>query len=262
MSLQTDLGLTMFTTCKGFTAPFDVIQSNAIKSWKAQGAEVLVIGSAEGAERAAASLEFRYLPDVACAQSGVPLLKNLFEIAELSASHGLICYANSDIVLANLGSALQRVVEHFEQFLVVGQRHNTRVEGRLDFSADWQMRLRDLARNRGELEAPCAVDYFAFRRGLYQEIPPFIIARLAWDNWLVWDALRRQVPVIDATPVVTAVHQMHAKPDRSVDDPEWRHNRQLFADCVGLKLSDLSSIPLGFVSHSTWILGESGPRLR
>jgi len=46
-------------------------------------------------------------------------------------------------------------------------------------------------------------------KGLYGAIPPFALGRAAFDNWLVWRARTVRAIVVDATPVVTAVHQQH-----------------------------------------------------
>jgi len=49
-----------------------------------------------------------------------------------------------------------------------------------------------------------------FRKGLfYKQIPQFVIGRPGWDNWLLWYPLSMQVPVIDASGDVLAVHQNH-----------------------------------------------------
>src|SRR5688500_4037016 len=39
-------------------------------------------------------------------------------------------------------------------------------------------------------------------------MPPFVVGRARFDNWLVWRA-RTRGPVIDATAAVVAVHQSH-----------------------------------------------------
>ncbi|HZS24401.1 MAG TPA: hypothetical protein VFA30_05370, partial [Gaiellaceae bacterium] len=54
-----------------------------------------------------------------------------------------------------------------------------------------------------------ALDYFVFPRGLFDPIPPFLIGRACFDNWLVWRAREREHPVVDATRAVVAVHQSH-----------------------------------------------------
>ena len=61
----------------------------------------------------------------------------------------------------------------------------------------------------GKLQPPYAVDYFAFSRGLYQDVPPFAVGRVHWDHWLVWKARSMRVPVVDASADVLAIHQAH-----------------------------------------------------
>jgi hypothetical protein len=36
-----------------------------------------------------------------------------------------------------------------------------------------------------------AIDFFAFSRGLLPEIPPFLIGRMAWDQWLLGKAVSK-----------------------------------------------------------------------
>lgn len=44
---------------------------------------------------------------------------------------------------------------------------------------------------------------------MYHDIPPFAIGRPGWDNWMIYRARSMKAPVIDATRVITAVHQNH-----------------------------------------------------
>jgi hypothetical protein len=48
-----------------------------------------------------------------------------------------------------------------------------------------------------------------FPRGLYQQLPPFALGRPWFDQWLIWKARHLGASVVDATPVVMAVHQNH-----------------------------------------------------
>ena len=67
----------------------------------------------------------------------------------------------------------------------------------------------DCAHGRPKRESKrgaAAIDYFVFPAGLFEELPPFLVGRAGFDNWLVWRA--RQVgPVIDASASVLAIHQ-------------------------------------------------------
>ena len=69
----------------------------------------------------------------------------------------------------------------------------------------------------GNRRSPEWIDYFVFPRGLYAaDLPPLVIGRPFWDNWLVWKTLDLKQPVVDVSPVVLAVHQNH----------DYRHHPQ------------------------------------
>jgi hypothetical protein len=53
------------------------------------------------------------------------------------------------------------------------------------------------------------IDYFVFSRDLYHDLPPFAVGRAGFDNWLVWQARALGATVVNASRVVTAVHQQH-----------------------------------------------------
>jgi hypothetical protein len=59
------------------------------------------------------------------------------------------------------------------------------------------------------LRGPAAVDWFVFPAGLFDPLPPFVVGRAGFDNWLLWRA-RRSGRVVDATHDVVAIHQPHA----------------------------------------------------
>jgi hypothetical protein len=83
------------------------------------------------------------------------------------------------------------------------------MEEPIEFNADWGMHLREEALRAGRLQFPGAVDYFVFTRGMYQDLPPFVIGRVYWDHWLVWKARSTSIPVVDASADVLAIHQNH-----------------------------------------------------
>ena len=110
----------------------------------------------------------------------------------------------------DFASALDRIRRAYAQFLMVGQRWDVEIEEPWDFaSSNWQAQLRAVVRELGRQRPPEWIDYFAFRRGLYREVPPFAIGRLGWDNWLLWKALSAGSAVVDASSRVVAVHQNH-----------------------------------------------------
>lgn len=227
--------LTLFTTAKPCRGHAGVIQRNALRSWTLlrPPCEILLFGDDEGAAELAAELGVRHLPEVGRNEHG-NLVSDLFARAERTASHELLCYANADIVLmSDFMVAAARVAQIRRPFLMVGQRCDLDVPEPLDFNAGWEERLRASVREAGSLHPPHGIDYFLFRRGLWGRLPPFVVGRATWDNWMLYEARRRRARLIDATAVVLCVHQNH---DYShYPDGKWEayrgpgalHNREL-----------------------------------
>ncbi len=74
---------------------------------------------------------------------------------------------------------------------------------------DWEDKLRQRIKKEGKLHGPSGIDYFVFPKGILEEIPPFALGRTMWDNWFLYRAWIANVPVIDATSVITIAHQNH-----------------------------------------------------
>ena len=205
--------LTLFSLPKPFHGHIDLIQRNAIQSWMrlTPVCEIILCGDDEGVAEVAKEFGLRHLPDVARNEHGTPLVNDLFEQAERFAPHNLLCYVNADIILmSDFLNGIERVANAFERpFLMVGQRWDVDIKTPLEFTRDWDARLREHVRREGKLHGITGMDYFAFRKGLWGIIPPFGIGRTSWDNWLIYGARQRGAAVIDATPSVMIVHQQH-----------------------------------------------------
>lgn len=232
--------LTIFTIPKPFQGHIDVIQRNAIRSWTLlrPRCEIILFGDEEGTAETAAEFGVRHVPDVACNEYGTPLLNGPFEETQHLAIHDALCYVNADIIL--LGDFLS-AVQHidFKRFLMVGQRWNVDIQKLWDFEQpDWDERLRRYIAQQGKLFSPAGIDYFVFPRGAVGRLPPFAIGRPGWDNWMIYRARASGIPVIDATPVATVIHQNHNYshvPERRGDStygPEADRN----IDLMGIRL--------------------------
>ncbi|HXP82212.1 MAG TPA: hypothetical protein VN976_20110 [Verrucomicrobiae bacterium] len=206
--------ITFFSTPKPFRGHIGIIQRNAIHSWKLvhPDAEVILFGNEEGAAEVSRELGARHEPEVDRNSHGTPLISSLFDRADRLARHGRLCFLNADILLTgDFLAATTRLAQMQERSLMVGRRLDVDITEPLDFSKpDWGERLRSMARERGKLRPPQWIDYFVFPRGLlYQQVPPFVIGRTSYDNWLLWKVRSMRVPVVDATQVVLAIHQNH-----------------------------------------------------
>jgi hypothetical protein len=205
--------LTFFTTAKPFLGHDGVIQRNALKSWTLlrPDVEVILFGDDAGAAEAVRSLGIRHEPQVERNERGSKRLDNLLGRAQAIARHNLLCYINCDIILMqDFCKALARVNAAHSEFLMVGRRWDTEVNELYDFEGkDWETRLQTTVLRHAKQRTPEWIDYFAFTRGLYADVPPLVIGRVFWDNWLLWKARNSGKPVVDASDVVLAVHQNH-----------------------------------------------------
>ncbi|MGH2606543.1 MAG: glycosyltransferase family A protein [Anaerolineales bacterium] len=211
-SSGSSLRATLFTAPKPFVGPIDVIQRNALRSWRelGEGVEVLVIGDEPGAAQAARAVGVRHVPAVRRSAEGTPLLSSIFEAAHREASFPILAYLNADIVLLDdFLPAVDQVARRMGTFLIVGQRWNLDVAEPIPFAPGWRQVIRGRLEAEGRLHPPTGSDYFVFPKGEFSRLPDFALGRSGWDNWMVFDARRRGIPVVDATGVVRVVHQNH-----------------------------------------------------
>ncbi|MEM2571348.1 MAG: hypothetical protein QXP96_06500 [Thermoproteota archaeon] len=205
--------ISFVTTFKPFKGHFRIIQLNALRSWLkfCEGCEVIVVGQEEGVEEVAAKHDLKLIREVRRSTSGAPLLNDLLRKAESEAAYDYICLINGDIILLNdFADAFLSVRRRFKDFLMTARRVDVQVESLIDFTTEAVMDCL-----RSEVRASYAsgklggADLFVFRKGLFDDVPPFVMGRFIWSRWLIFKALTSGVPAIDATPVMVAIHQTH-----------------------------------------------------
>ena len=205
--------ITIFATPKRFAGQFDRIQRNAIESWIALGpsAEVILIGDDDGTAEICRQHGLRHVAEVATTAKGVPLVSDLWRIGQEHARTPIACFVNADIILmSDFVAAAKLVSSQLTDFLMIGQRWDLELTQRLsELDGGWPETLRTQAAAHGTLNSPLWVDYFAFPVGQYPELLPCVIGRPGYDHWIVWQTLERDIPVVDATDAVLAVHQHH-----------------------------------------------------
>jgi len=205
--------LTLFATPKPFHGHIGVIQRNAIASWLRldPGVEVILFGEQEGTAGVCREFGCRHEPSVAHNEFGTPLLGDFFGRAQQIARHPWMVYSNCDIILMqDYVRAYRRCQQWRDQFLLVGRRWDLDITEPLDFSPpDWEQQLAVCARRDGRQRSAEWIDYLAFPRGMVRDIPAFAVGRPVWDNYFLWSIGAEGIPVVDATPAVTAVHQNH-----------------------------------------------------
>ena len=207
--------LTLFTTCKPFKGEFGRIQRNALQSWAqlTPACEIIVFGDETGVDECCKEFGLRHIRDIPRTEYGTPLLDGLFQVADGVASTNMIGFVNADIMLTmDLLAALKEVRERFINFLLIGRRWNAEINEVWDFShPEWEKRLRTYIHNTGRREPVFGgVDLFVYPRGMWKQVPHLAIGRGRWDSALIYTARKMGVPVVDATQVMTCVHQNHS----------------------------------------------------
>jgi hypothetical protein len=229
--------LTLFSVPKPFRSHIGIIQANALQSWLRlrPQCEVVLFAAEEGTAQMAAQFGALHVPEVSRNEFGTPLLNDLFEKAQQIASYPLVCYVNADIILLDdFARSVESLRRLKQPFLMVGRRWNVDLTEPVGFeSPTWSDSLQRYARERGHLGSQYYIDYFVFPKGLFRNIPPFVIGRPAFDNWLLWRARSLGASLIDASQVVLAIHQNHdyAHHPRGragvYEGPEAKRNREL-----------------------------------
>lgn len=248
--------LTIFTCPKPFHGHINIIQRNALQSWLALGerVQVLLIGDEEGMAEVAQEFGVQHVRDVARNELGTPRLDSIFAKAREHASHDILCYVNADVMLMqDLLPAVERVQLAVDDFLIMGQRWDLDVGEEIAFSPNWETEFRERIRKTGKLHPPAGSDCFIYPKGLFRRMPAFALGRSGWDNWMIFAGRHWRIPVIDATPVITIVHQSHDYGHL----PEGQSHYRLPESTENIKLAG-GRVTMFILSESNWLLTKSG----
>ena len=135
-----------------------------------------------------------------------------------------------------------------------GRRWDLDIKEEIDFNTDWEEKLRENIFKSGKLHKPSGMDYCVFSRNLPHNLPPFAVGRPGWDNWLIYHIRSLKIPVIDATEVITVLHQKH----------DYSHSPYGKRDKVGGPEEERSLKLAGGLSHmltlrdADWVLISQG----
>ena len=189
---------------------------------------------------AALELGVESMTSIRCNEFGTPFLDSVFSQAHEQARFPILCYVNSDIILMDsFMDAVARI--DMNRFLAIGQRTNLDLTDPIDFSDPaWRLALLQQCAGKGKLFSSFGIDYFVFTRNSnLHNLPPFLVGRPRWDNWFIFNARKRRVPIVDMTSVCLVIHQNHGYAHipqwggKSWNGPEAVWNSGLFSNLVG-----------------------------
>jgi hypothetical protein len=184
----------IFTVPKPFIGEFKALQQNAIESWlKIKPKPTIVLfGNEKGTSCIAKKYNIFHVHRLKINKKGTPLLDSVFFQVQDLFKDKIYMYINTDIIISNFPQyILPKLKKHFSGFLAVGRRYEKINSVKMKMKGNSWM------------------DYFIFTSDIFTIIPPFALGRTFWDKWFVWDALRRNIPVVDITNDLFAVHQSH-----------------------------------------------------
>lgn len=216
--------LTIFTSPRPFLGEFDCIQRNAIQSWISvcPGCEIILIGDDQGTDKIAFEFRLKHILKVKKNEKGVILRSSVFSEVQKSAQNELMCFISADIILTRDFIKAVQSVKLFS-FLLSCRRWDLDIKEKIDFSkTDWEEKLRLRIAKEKNLHGFSAGDLFVFPRRVQINLPPFSIKHGGWDNWFIYQFKALGIPVIDATEVITVIHQNHERPYLKKGKSVWK----------------------------------------
>lgn len=225
---------TIFTLPKPFIdSRINTIQRNAIKSWLQlePQPEIIIMGDDPGIAEAASELGIKHIPNVKCNEYSTPLLDHAFELARQNSKYNILSFINADIItLPDFTSIFTKLPQ--KEYLILGSRFDLDITTPIDFNDSWNKKIWTDVKKRGKKHPPEGSDYFIFKKDSFQNIPPFAVGRVGWDNWMIYHAKKEKMITIDASPTATIIHQNHdyshnLKKKRDKKDPETKKNVEL-----------------------------------
>lgn len=203
--------LTIFTIPKPFKENhIKIIQRNAIQSWtKLQPkCEIILFGDDKGIAEVAKEFGVLHVPKVEN-EFGIPLLSSVFRLGKEMATNQFVAFVNTDIILLSDFTEALNLINR-PTFLMAGRRWDVDIKESIQFNnVDWEEKLRRQVIQQGKLHGLAGMDYFVFPKNLELNMPSFVAGRPGYDNWLIYRARSLGIPMIDATKMITILHQDH-----------------------------------------------------
>ncbi|MFH0791982.1 MAG: hypothetical protein V1905_02100 [bacterium] len=253
--------LTIFTNPRPFTGPFNLIQRNAIKSWQALGVdcEIILINDEEGTTiNVAKELKVRCIEKIKTNEFKTPLLNDVFGRVREMASGQIIAQVNADIILTDsFVKTISLTVKQLnnQPFFMIGRRWDLDFNEEINFNdPNWRKELLLKVNEFGRLHGISGIDYWVFPKSFDFNPPAFNVGRVGMDSWLIYRARTLKIPVIDATEMVTIIHQNHNYPQKKKDYFKLETEQNL----------KLSGAPLNSMSllDADWLINDRGNLIR
>jgi len=205
--------ITFFAPVRTFVGLFDILQRNAIASWKRAipGAQVIILDREDAVGAVCDELGVEWVRDIPYDERfDRPYVGGLFAAAESRAVNDILCFINGDNIMLDMLQPIEQVKRRFQRFCLVGERCNLKVEEVLDFDDPrTAAALKTRMQTEGFGSNEHAIDYFIYTKGSFGCVPRFLVGAGKMDNWLIQKAACTGLPLIDCGRRVIDIHQEH-----------------------------------------------------
>ena len=250
----------LFSSPKPFRPDTEAVQRSAIRSWRAAfpEAKIFLFGRGKALAETCREEEVALGGALEDGPQGGEIITSMFRQVSDRFSGQAILYLNSDIFLKPTAQeSLQPILERPGPWIASTRRWCLpRFEGGVLGGSQWDS-FWEKSSLQGRYGEACALDLFLMRDFPLEKMPPFLIGHQGWDNWLLFHARMRDLPVIDLSPVLQAVHCDHDYAYASQNTRIDRRDGPLEEYNMGLLGKDSHRFHLG---HATHELSEEGLR--
>lgn len=199
----------IFSVPKPFIGEFDVIQNNAIRSWLSikPRPRIVLLGDEKGIEEVAQRYNIETVKTIHRNKEETPLLDSIFKIISSYKNESLKMFINSDIILLEFPMhTINQMKQKFKSCVIVGRRFEKLI--RTPIKTD-EINKNSFIKGLS-YKSNSWIDYYIFTDNCFPIVPPFALGRTFWDKWLVGSVLKNNIPLIDGTNDICAIHQTHS----------------------------------------------------
>jgi len=250
--------LIIFSHPKPFRPDTIPVQTLAFRSWREAfpHARIILFGSEMGTEKVCLDLGLEYGGPVRVEpESGAALVSDIFQ--KIASKQGsLNMFLNSDIIL---GERTARILTGLPSqpgpWIASGRRYclSPFEEECSDLEcSDLAKRLDPIWASHPRWGHKTALDYFVWKDMDFTSMPDFVIGHCAWDNWMVWFARMRNVPVYDLSREFPAFHFDHDYSYSRGNSSQTGPAGFLEAHNLSLLGNKAKRFHLGHATHEAW----------
>jgi len=236
--------ITFVTAFKKFTGVYDMIQKSALYSWQANDIRVLAPTNEVGVENNCKGFSnVTLLRDVKRAReigfpNQSPIIPDLLEKAIEMTTTPLLALINSDIIIpSDFSVKIERIVEKygFDAFMAA-VRHDISL---LYFVDSPEAYKKVLGEPRKIYDQSTSSDIFItskfWWKKMLKTMPPFILGRYCWDNWIHSYAevyIAKRFNCTDVIPILHCEHGhdhlFHQEKAHGKEAPSCQYNLKLW----------------------------------